>query len=69
MIPHDKLFSIAERYESDLTQFRLSGDVMCLIHFLEAVAGADRCVLKDDFFNAKNALYFLTSMNKSFQVY
>jgi len=52
MIPHDKLFSIAERYESDLTQFRLSGDVMCLIHFLEAVAGADRCVLKDDFFNA-----------------
>lgn len=24
---------------------------------------------KDDFFNAKNALYFLTSMNKSFQVY
>lgn len=24
---------------------------------------------KDDLFNAKNALYFLTSMNKSFQVY
>ena len=55
MLSYEKLSSIAGRYEKDLTQYRLSGDIMYLINFVEAAMGADRCVLKDDFFNALTA--------------
>lgn len=52
MISYDKLLRLAEPYEEDLTNFRLTGDLIYLMNFLEAVSGADRPVLKDDFLNA-----------------
>lgn len=52
MISYEKLSSIAKQYAEDLTNYRLSGDIGHLTNFLDAVIGADRLVLKDDFLNA-----------------
>ena len=55
MISYDKCLSIAASYEEDLTNFRLTGDIVYLMNFIEAAMGADRLVLKDEFFNALTA--------------
>ena len=52
MISDQKLLSIAECYTEDLTNFRLSGNVLYLRDFIEATLGANQLVLKDEFFNA-----------------
>lgn len=52
MISYDKVCAIAKQYAEDLREFRLDGDIGRLMDFLEAVIGADKLVLKDDFFNA-----------------
>lgn len=52
MISYDTLLPLAEHYQEDLTNFRLTGDITHLIEFIKAAAGADQRVLKDEFFNA-----------------
>lgn len=52
MISYDKLCVIAKEYEEDIREFRLDGDLGRLRNFLEAVAGADRLILVDDFYKA-----------------
>ena len=52
MISYDKLSTIAERYEDEITEFRLTGKLTVLVPFLEAVGRADQLILKDEFFNA-----------------
>ena len=52
MISYEKLLAIASKYEEDLTEFRLSGKIMILTDFLEAVIGADQAILIEDFYKA-----------------
>ena len=52
MISYDKVLAIAKNYEEDIREFRLDGDFERLMDFLEAVSGADRLILKDEFFKA-----------------
>ena len=52
MISYDKLLEIASKYEEDLTEFRLTGKIAVLTDFLEAVIGADKLILVDEFFKA-----------------
>jgi GTP-sensing pleiotropic transcriptional regulator CodY len=52
MISYERLCVIAKDYEDDLREFRLDGDLGRLMDFLNAIIGADKLVLKDDFFNA-----------------
>ena len=52
MVSYDKLRAIAKEYEADLREFRLDGDIGRLMDFIEAVIGADKLVLKDEFFYA-----------------
>ena len=52
MITYDKLSAIAKEYEDELREFRLDGDIGRLMNFLEAVIGADRLILVEDFYKA-----------------
>lgn len=52
MISYDKLCIIAKDFETDIREFRLDGDLKRLMNFLEAVLGADRLILVDDFYKA-----------------
>ena len=52
MISYDKLCIIAKDFEADIREFRLDGDLKRLMNFLEAVLGADRLILVDDFYKA-----------------
>ena len=52
MISYEKLLQISSQYQEELTNFRLTGDVVYLMNFIEAVMCADRLVLTEEFFNA-----------------
>lgn len=52
MVSYDKLCMIAKDFEADIREFRLDGDLKRLMNFLEAVLGADRLILVDDFYKA-----------------
>ena len=52
MISYDKVLAIARDYEEDIREFRLDGDLGRLMDFLEAVMGADRLILVEDFYKA-----------------
>jgi len=52
MISYDKVCTIAKDYEADIREFRLDGDLGRLMDFLEAVVGADRLILVEDFYKA-----------------
>ena len=52
MIPYDKLLALSERYKEDINAFRLTGDLGCLMGFLESVVNAENEFLKEDFFKA-----------------
>ena len=52
MISYDKVLAIARDYEEDIREFRLDGDLGRLMDFLEAVVGADRLILVEDFYKA-----------------
>lgn len=51
MITYDKVLAIAKDYQEDIREFRLDGDLVRLMDFLEAVIGADQQVLVKEFFN------------------
>lgn len=52
IMSYTRLLHIAAAYEKELTNFRLSGDIICLMPFLEAVAGTTGIILKDEFSNS-----------------
>ena len=51
MISYEKLLEISGQYQEDLTNFRLTGDIVYLMNFIGATMGADKLVLIDEFFN------------------
>lgn len=51
MITYEKVLAIAQDYQEDIREFRLDGDLVRLMSFLEAVIGADQQVLVKEFFN------------------
>lgn len=51
MISYEKLLEISGQYQEDLTNFRLTGDIIYLMNFIGATMGADKLVLIDEFFN------------------
>ena len=55
MINYEQVCAIAKQYSEDIREFRLDGDLGRLMNFLEAVVGADKLVLKDEFFNSLTA--------------
>ena len=61
MITYDKILVIAKSYEDDIKEFRLNGDFMHLMKFLEAVIGADTLILVEDFYKS-----LTTNENKAF---
>lgn len=52
MISYERLVAIAQEYEADIREFRLNGDLMRLMNFLQAVIGADQLILVEDFCKA-----------------
>ena len=52
MITIDYLKAQAERYEADLREYRLSGDLEYLLPLINKILGADTGYLVTDFFNA-----------------
>ena len=52
MLSYEQLLSLTEEYVDDLTNFRLTGDIVYLMKFIEAAVGADQRVLTNEFFNA-----------------
>lgn len=52
MVSYEKLLQISGQYQEELTNFRLTGDIVYLMNFIDAAMGADRLVLTEEFFNA-----------------
>lgn len=52
MFNDDTLLALAREYETELTEFRLSGNALVLKGFIEAALRADSLILVDDFYNA-----------------
>lgn len=52
MISLEKLIAIAQKYENDLREFRLTGDLAFLLPLINEAEGAGALILVKDFYNA-----------------
>lgn len=52
MISLEKLTTIAQKYEDDLREFRLTGDLAFLLPLINEAEGASALILVKDFYNA-----------------
>lgn len=52
MLRYEDLLKQAEQYDTEIKDFRLTGDLRLLVDFVNAALGAKESILTNEFFNA-----------------